>query len=193
MKRQAAAEAGFRSVVKALPADVPADVLLQTVQVGTAAGSRQLPAGPACRVASKPLPPPPSPPPPPPPPPLHVALRPRSSSITSVAALLSRSCTHEAAASPPSPLCCPVADTIVAATCCRFAVASLSLCGRFTVALLSLCCRFAAQGLNADALIDGILVQLPLPLHIDQRHVLTAIDCEKDVDGFHPANMVHPG
>ncbi|WP_319637093.1 tetrahydrofolate dehydrogenase/cyclohydrolase catalytic domain-containing protein, partial [Streptococcus pneumoniae] len=35
----------------------------------------------------------------------------------------------------------------------------------------------------------GILVQLPLPKHIDEEAVLLAIDPEKDVDGFHPLNM----
>lgn len=43
--------------------------------------------------------------------------------------------------------------------------------------------------LNADALIDGILVQLPLPKHIDERHVIEAIDPKKDVDAFHPENV----
>ena len=42
--------------------------------------------------------------------------------------------------------------------------------------------------LNADAQVDGILVQLPLPHHIDSARVLTAIDPDKDVDGFHPVN-----
>ena len=42
--------------------------------------------------------------------------------------------------------------------------------------------------LNADPLVHGILVQLPLPSHIDSRRVLEAIDPEKDVDGFHPVN-----
>ena len=42
--------------------------------------------------------------------------------------------------------------------------------------------------LNADAGVDGILVQLPLPAHIDARAVLLAIDPDKDVDGFHPVN-----
>ena len=42
--------------------------------------------------------------------------------------------------------------------------------------------------LNADAAVDGILVQLPLPRHIDAARVLTAIDPDKDVDGFHPVN-----
>ena len=42
--------------------------------------------------------------------------------------------------------------------------------------------------LNRDESVDGILVQLPLPAHIDAGKVLLAIDPEKDVDGFHPAN-----
>jgi methylenetetrahydrofolate dehydrogenase (NADP+)/methenyltetrahydrofolate cyclohydrolase len=42
--------------------------------------------------------------------------------------------------------------------------------------------------LNADPAVDGILVQLPLPLHIDSLAVINAIDPAKDVDGFHPAN-----
>lgn len=43
--------------------------------------------------------------------------------------------------------------------------------------------------LNADAAIDGILVQLPLPPHLDQEAVLLAVDPRKDVDGFHPENL----
>ncbi|TPG15658.1 bifunctional methylenetetrahydrofolate dehydrogenase/methenyltetrahydrofolate cyclohydrolase FolD [Sphingomonas oligophenolica] len=43
--------------------------------------------------------------------------------------------------------------------------------------------------LNADDTVDGILVQLPLPAHIDERRVLTRIDPDKDVDGFHPVNV----
>jgi len=42
--------------------------------------------------------------------------------------------------------------------------------------------------LNADPTVDGILVQLPLPRHIDERAVITRIDPDKDVDGFHPVN-----
>lgn len=44
-------------------------------------------------------------------------------------------------------------------------------------------------GLNADAGVDGILVQLPLPKHIDEDKVIAAIDKAKDVDGFHPLNV----
>ncbi|MCH5334349.1 MAG: bifunctional methylenetetrahydrofolate dehydrogenase/methenyltetrahydrofolate cyclohydrolase FolD [Alistipes sp.] len=43
--------------------------------------------------------------------------------------------------------------------------------------------------LNADAAVDGILVQLPLPKHIDENKVIAAIDKSKDVDGFHPLNV----
>ncbi len=42
--------------------------------------------------------------------------------------------------------------------------------------------------LNADAAVDGILVQLPLPPQIDSAKVISAIDPGKDVDGFHPLN-----
>ncbi len=43
--------------------------------------------------------------------------------------------------------------------------------------------------LNANPLVDGILVQLPLPEHIDPETVIEAIDPGKDVDGFHPYNI----
>ncbi len=43
--------------------------------------------------------------------------------------------------------------------------------------------------LNADPEVDGILVQLPLPRHIDSTAVIEAIDPAKDVDGFHPINV----
>ncbi len=42
---------------------------------------------------------------------------------------------------------------------------------------------------NKDPKIHGILVQLPLPKHIDEKKVLNAIDPDKDVDGFHPVNV----
>jgi len=45
------------------------------------------------------------------------------------------------------------------------------------------------EGLNADPEINGILVQLPLPKHIDEAKILLAIDPAKDVDGFHPVNV----
>lgn len=43
--------------------------------------------------------------------------------------------------------------------------------------------------LNADASVNGILVQLPLPKHIDEDKVISAIAPEKDVDGFHPTSV----
>jgi len=45
------------------------------------------------------------------------------------------------------------------------------------------------HSLNADNTINGILVQLPLPKHIDAEKVLNAIEPAKDVDGFHPTNV----
>jgi methylenetetrahydrofolate dehydrogenase (NADP+)/methenyltetrahydrofolate cyclohydrolase len=42
--------------------------------------------------------------------------------------------------------------------------------------------------LNADPKVNGILVQLPLPPHIDEQKVIAAIEADKDVDGFHPLN-----
>jgi methylenetetrahydrofolate dehydrogenase (NADP+)/methenyltetrahydrofolate cyclohydrolase len=43
--------------------------------------------------------------------------------------------------------------------------------------------------LNTDPDVDGILVQLPLPTHISDEHIINAIDPDKDVDGFHPVNV----
>lgn len=43
--------------------------------------------------------------------------------------------------------------------------------------------------LNADDSVDGFIVQLPLPPHIDEDKVISAIDASKDIDGFHPANV----
>lgn len=45
------------------------------------------------------------------------------------------------------------------------------------------------EKLNKNSTIHGILVQLPLPKHINKTHVLYAIDPSKDVDGFHPVNV----
>ena len=55
--------------------------------------------------------------------------------------------------------------------------------GSSQAALLDACCK-----LNADPNVDGILVQLPLPAHIDAQAVIDAIDPAKDVDGFHYVN-----
>ena len=43
--------------------------------------------------------------------------------------------------------------------------------------------------LNAHPEVDGILVQLPLPAHVDSRRLLLSVDPDKDVDGFHPDNL----
>ena len=43
--------------------------------------------------------------------------------------------------------------------------------------------------LNANPTVDGILVQLPLPKHVDEQAILTRVDPDKDVDGFHPVNV----
>jgi methylenetetrahydrofolate dehydrogenase (NADP+)/methenyltetrahydrofolate cyclohydrolase len=45
------------------------------------------------------------------------------------------------------------------------------------------------HGLNADPDVDGFIVQLPLPKHIDEERITLAIDHRKDVDGFHPINF----
>lgn len=45
------------------------------------------------------------------------------------------------------------------------------------------------QSLNEDKSVDGFIVQLPLPKHIDEMKVTQAIDPRKDVDGFHPVNL----
>ena len=43
--------------------------------------------------------------------------------------------------------------------------------------------------LNEDSDVDGFIVQLPLPKHINEQRIIEAIDCRKDVDGFHPINV----
>jgi methylenetetrahydrofolate dehydrogenase (NADP+)/methenyltetrahydrofolate cyclohydrolase len=45
------------------------------------------------------------------------------------------------------------------------------------------------RAFNEDPIIHGLLVQLPLPKHISEHHVIDAIDPRKDVDGFHPVNV----
>lgn len=45
------------------------------------------------------------------------------------------------------------------------------------------------ERLNNDADVDGFIVQLPLPRHIDEQKIIMAIDYRKDVDGFHPVNV----
>ena len=70
---------------------------------------------------------------------------------------------------------------------------SAAACARSTIA----CRRRSARPicstlvgrLNRDTVVHGILVQLPLPAHINAQTVLAAIDPSKDVDGFHPTNI----
>jgi len=45
------------------------------------------------------------------------------------------------------------------------------------------------EELNSDKELDGFIVQLPLPAHIDEQKIINAINPDKDVDGFHPANV----
>ena len=45
------------------------------------------------------------------------------------------------------------------------------------------------KSINEDAGVDGLIVQLPLPEHLNEQEVIEAIDPNKDVDGFHPINM----
>lgn len=58
-----------------------------------------------------------------------------------------------------------------------------------TISEQELCARIAE--LNETDDVDGILVQLPLPAHINEEHIIRAIKAEKDVDGFHPTNAAH--
>lgn len=59
----------------------------------------------------------------------------------------------------------------------------------FETALSEAALLDTVQDLNQDETVDGILVQLPLPDHIDEQTVIDKIDPEKDVDGFHPENL----
>lgn len=47
----------------------------------------------------------------------------------------------------------------------------------------------AVQAACQDASVDGVLIQLPLPPHLDEERIMELIDPRKDVDGFHPLNM----
>jgi methylenetetrahydrofolate dehydrogenase (NADP+) / methenyltetrahydrofolate cyclohydrolase len=59
---------------------------------------------------------------------------------------------------------------------------------RFPASMSEVALLETVDGLNRDGAVDAILVQLPLPKHIDTDRVLEAIDPRKDVDGFHPVN-----
>lgn len=47
----------------------------------------------------------------------------------------------------------------------------------------------AVESACSDDAVDGVLVQLPLPKHLDEERIMELIDPKKDVDGFHPLNM----
>ncbi|WP_153100756.1 bifunctional methylenetetrahydrofolate dehydrogenase/methenyltetrahydrofolate cyclohydrolase FolD [Paraburkholderia hayleyella] len=63
-----------------------------------------------------------------------------------------------------------------------------STCERYPATLTQTALLARIEALNQDPKIHGILVQLPLPAHIDSHKVIEAIAAEKDVDGFHVAN-----
>ena len=71
--------------------------------------------------------------------------------------------------------------------CAKVGIASCDIRLPSNVSANELLCIIA--DLNADPAIHGILVQLPLPSHIDEESIINTIDPAKDVDGFHPVNM----
>jgi methylenetetrahydrofolate dehydrogenase (NADP+)/methenyltetrahydrofolate cyclohydrolase len=73
--------------------------------------------------------------------------------------------------------------------CAGLGIYSEKICPASTITTAELLAII--EGLNADPAIDGILVQMPLPSHIDSRRVLEAVAAEKDADGFHPLNVGH--
>jgi methylenetetrahydrofolate dehydrogenase (NADP+) / methenyltetrahydrofolate cyclohydrolase len=73
--------------------------------------------------------------------------------------------------------------------CADLGIYSEKICPASTITTAELLAII--EGLNADPAIDGILVQMPLPSHIDSRRVLEAVSAEKDADGFHPLNVGH--
>lgn len=72
-------------------------------------------------------------------------------------------------------------------TCTELGIRSLSYELPESVSQKELLCL--VEELNGREDVDGILVQLPLPSHIDEKVVLNAVSPEKDVDGFHPYNV----
>ena len=77
-----------------------------------------------------------------------------------------------------------VRNKMRAAEFCHIRSQYLHLSGEITEK--ELCAQI--ERLNNDDDVDGILVQLPLPAHIDEERIICAIHAEKDVDGFHPDN-----
>lgn len=71
--------------------------------------------------------------------------------------------------------------------CKKVGFASETLCFKETITEQQLLAE--VQKLNEDTSVDGFIMQLPLPIHIDENKILQAIVPKKDVDGFHPVNI----
>ena len=78
-----------------------------------------------------------------------------------------------------------VKNKVLACEACGFQSTLLRFEDDITEAELLEC----VERLNRDKDVDGFIVQLPLPKHIDEQKVIEAIDYRKDVDGFHPINV----
>ena len=78
-----------------------------------------------------------------------------------------------------------VKNKVIACEACGFKSSLIRFEDSVTEAELLEC----VAGLNADPDVDGFIVQLPLPKHIDEQKIIEAIDYRKDVDGFHPINV----
>lgn len=78
-----------------------------------------------------------------------------------------------------------VRNKVIACEQCGFKSTLIRFEDNVTEAELLAC----VDKLNRDETIDGYIVQLPLPAHIDEQKVIMAIDYRKDVDGFHPINV----
>lgn len=82
-----------------------------------------------------------------------------------------------------------VANKIKACEACGFRSSLIRFESTDTEPLSEKTLLDAIRTLNADTDVDGFIVQLPLPRHIDEQKIIEAIDPAKDVDGFHPVNV----
>ena len=78
-----------------------------------------------------------------------------------------------------------VKNKVLACEACGFKSTLIRFEDDITEAELLAC----VDKLNKDDDVDGFIVQLPLPKHIDEQKIIEAIDYRKDVDGFHPINV----
>ena len=78
-----------------------------------------------------------------------------------------------------------VKNKVLACEACGFKSTLIRFEDNITEAELLVC----VDKLNKDDDVDGFIVQLPLPKHIDEQKIIEAIDYRKDVDGFHPINV----